>query len=52
MPPNKNKAGVAIKYGNKAIFSFLYKPGAINFHICVSIIGLPINIAAEKVNYK
>ena len=38
---------MAIKYGNKAFFSFLYKPGAINFHICTSITGLEIKNAAD-----
>ena len=51
-PYSKFKVGVAIKYGSKAIFSFLYRPGAINFHICESIIGLPTNIAAKKASFK
>ena len=49
---NKNSVGVANKYGNKAFFSFLYKPGATNFQICINIIGLVTNMAAKKATFK
>ena len=51
MPPSKNNIGVAIKYGSKAFFSFWYKPGAINFHIWINIMGLPIKRAVKKDRY-
>ena len=52
MPPSKNKTGVAIKYGSNAFFSFWYRPCAINYHICVSKIGLPKKIAEKKATFK
>ena len=52
MAPSKNKIGVAIKYGSKAFFSSLYRPGATNFHICVKIMGLPKKIAAKNATFK
>ena len=44
--------GVKTKYGNKALFSFLYKPGATNFHSCVNKIGLVIKKEAKKATFK
>ena len=47
-PPAKNKIGVAIKNGKNAFFSFLYKPGAINFQICIAINGNAKNKAKKN----
>ena len=47
-PPAKNKIGVAIRNGKKAFFSFLYRPGAINFHIWIDINGKEKNKAKKK----
>ena len=32
----------------KELFSFLYKPGAINLYICINKKGLPKNIAEKS----
>ena len=47
-PPKKNKIGVAIRNGKNIIFSFLYKPGAINFHNWINNIGNVIVIEIKK----
>ena len=48
MPPKKKRIGVNIKYGSMATFSCLYKPGAINFHICIRINGQVTKKAVKK----
>ena len=52
MPPKKKRIGVNIKYGSMATFSCLYKPGAINFHICINIKGHVTKKAVKKVAAK
>ena len=47
-----NRIGVKIKYGKNAFFSFWYKPGAINFQICVKNTGLVKNKAEKKATFK
>ena len=48
MPPKKKRIGVNIRYGSMATFSCLYKPGAINFHICIRIKGHVTKKAVKK----
>ena len=52
MPPKKNSIGVKTKYGKIAVFSCLYKPGAINFHICIRINGHVTKKAVKKETFK
>ena len=44
----KNEKGELHKNGKKAFFSFLYKPGAINFQICIAINGNAKNKAKKN----
>ena len=40
--------GVNKRYGSMATFSCLYKPGAINFHICIRMNGQVTKKAVKK----
>ena len=52
MPPKKKRMGVNTRYGSIATFSCLYKPGAINFHICMRINGQVTKKAVKKDTFK